>query len=63
MVLTQVEFPGMYERQIRLDPAPLLVISARNVLLAAAFALVVASLWRMRGKEPGAAPGPIGPPA
>jgi hypothetical protein len=63
MVLTQVEFPGMYERQIRLDPAPLLVISARNVLLVAAFALMVAGLWRLRRQEPGVASAPVGPAA
>ena len=54
MVLTQVEFPGMYYRQIDLDPAPLMVISARNGLLLAAFALTVAAVWRLRSPEPAA---------
>ena len=52
MVLTQVEFPGMYYRQVHLDPAPLMVISARNALLLAGFALTVAAVWRLRSPEP-----------
>jgi hypothetical protein len=53
MVLTQVEFPAMYFRQIRLEATPLLVISARNVLLAAAFVVTVVAVWRLsREDEP-----------
>ena len=59
MVLTQVEFPGMYYRQIDLDPAPLVVIAARNALLLAAFALTVAAVWRLRSPVPAAAAVPL----
>jgi Glycosyltransferase family 87 len=61
MVLTQVEFPGMYFRQIRLDPTPLVVISARNALLVAAFALTVIAVWRLRSADCAVAPGQVGP--
>ena len=46
LALTQVEYPAMYFRQIRLDPAPLAVIAARNALLVAAFAVAVVAVWR-----------------
>ena len=53
MVLTQVEFPAMYFRQIHLDATPLLVICARNVLLVAAFVVTVVAVWRLsREDEP-----------
>lgn len=48
LVLTQVEYPQMYFRQMRLDPVPLAVIAARNAVLAAAFVLAVVSVWRLR---------------
>jgi hypothetical protein len=48
MVLTQVEFPAMYFRQIDLDSTPLLVISARNALLVAAFVVIVIAVARLR---------------
>jgi hypothetical protein len=51
MVLTQVEFPAMYFRQIRLEATPLLVICARNVLLAAAFVVTVVAVWRLRRED------------
>jgi hypothetical protein len=52
-VLTQIEYPGMYWRQVDLDPTPLLVIAARNALLAAAFVVAVAAVWKLRPAEPG----------
>jgi hypothetical protein len=63
MALTQVEFPGMYFRQIRLDATPLVVISARNLLLVAAFVLTVTAVWRLRPAEPAAARVQVGPAA
>lgn len=63
MALTQVEFPGMYFRQIRLDATPLAVISARNLLLVAAFVLAVTAVWRLRPAEPAAARIQVGPAA
>lgn len=63
MALTQVEFPGMYFRQIRLDATPLAVISARNLLLVAAFVLTVTAVWRLRPAEPAAARVQVGPAA
>ena len=47
VALTQVEFPAMYMDIKALDPLPLLIVSARNVLLLAAFVIVVVSLWRV----------------
>lgn len=48
LALTQVEYPAMYFRQIRLDPVPLAVIAARNALLVAAFVIAVVAVWRLR---------------
>jgi len=45
IALTQVEFPGLYSGVVALESVPLLVIVARNILLLAAFVLVVVSLW------------------
>ena len=56
MVLTQVEYPGMYYRQMTLDPVPLAVIATRNAVLVAAFIVAVAAIWRLRRPE-GAAVG------
>jgi uncharacterized membrane protein len=56
IALTQVEFPAMYDDIKALDALPLLIVAARNVLLLAAFVIVVASLWR-------AAAGATGPAA
>jgi hypothetical protein len=49
LVLTQVEFPGMYLRQMSLDPVPLTIIAIRNAVLVAAFTLSVIAVWRYRG--------------
>lgn len=46
IALTQVEFPALYHELQALHALPLLVVAARNVLLLAAFVVVVASLWR-----------------
>jgi hypothetical protein len=54
-VLTQVEYPGMYWRQVDLDSTALLVIVARNVLLVASFVLVTIAIYRLRAADvPGA---------
>jgi uncharacterized membrane protein len=55
-VLTQIEYPGMYWRQVALDTTPLLVIAARNGLLVAAFVVAVIAVWRSRGADPPATP-------
>lgn len=46
IALTQVEFPAMYLDIKALDALPLFIVSARNVLLLAAFVTAVVSLWR-----------------
>ena len=51
LVLTQVEYPGMYYRQMRLDPVPLAVISIRNAVLVAAFVVAVAAIWRLKRQK------------
>ena len=58
LVLTQVEYPQMYLRQLRLDPVPLAVISARNAVLVVAFVLAVVSVWRLRRRDTAALPSP-----
>jgi hypothetical protein len=63
VALTQVEFPAMYDEIRTLDSLPLLIVSARNVLLLAAFVIVVVSLWRVasareRGQSAGSPPSP-----
>jgi len=51
-VLTQIEYPGMYWRQVDLDPTPLLVIAARNALMVAALVVTVIAVWKLRPAEP-----------
>jgi hypothetical protein len=63
MVLTQVEFPGMYQGQIRLDPAPLVVIATRNALLVAAFVVTVVAVWKLRSAEAAAVAPQVDPAA
>jgi hypothetical protein len=46
--LTQVEFPARYWALVRLEPAPLAILVARNVVLVAAAILAVAALVRAR---------------
>jgi hypothetical protein len=48
MVLTQVEYPWMYYQQVDLRTGALLVIVARNLLLAGAFVVLWSHLWRLR---------------
>ena len=51
LVLTQIEYPQMYFRQMHLDPVPLAIIAARNAVLVAAFVLAVITLWRLRRSD------------
>jgi hypothetical protein len=48
VLLTQVEFPARYWSVVRLEPAPLAILVARNATLVAATFLAVAALLRMR---------------
>lgn len=48
MVLTQIEHPGMYTELMHLEPAAVLVVAARNLLLVAAFVAALIVLWRSR---------------
>jgi Gpi18-like mannosyltransferase len=63
LVLTQVEYPGMYYRQIDMDPVPFAVIAARNGVLLAAFILAVVDVWRMRSYAPADPPAAVAEPA
>ena len=47
IALTQVEFPAMYHELQALHTLPLLVVAVRNVLMLAAFVVLVASLWKV----------------
>lgn len=51
LVLTQIEYPALYARLPAHAIAPLLAITARNVVLAAAFALATAAVWRAQTPE------------
>ena len=51
LVLTAVEFPAMYVRQIEMDPVPFAIIVARNAVLVAAFVLAVVRIWRLRSES------------
>lgn len=51
LVLTQIEFPAWYHRVQQLDSLPLLVISARNVLLLTALVVAAIGLWRARAEQ------------
>jgi hypothetical protein len=56
VLLTQVEFPARYWDLVRLEPAPLAILLARNTLLVAAAALAVAAVVRLRAEaEPASA--------
>jgi hypothetical protein len=48
VAITQAEFPAYYHHLRQMDAVPVLLIAARNLLLAAAFVVAVASLWRAR---------------
>lgn len=50
-VLTQIEYPGMYWRQVEMDSVPFVVIAVRNILLVAAFVLAVVRIWRLRSES------------
>jgi len=52
MVLTQVEYPGMYFRQMKLDPVPLAVIAARNAFLVAAFVVAAIAIFKLKSAAP-----------
>ncbi len=47
VVLTQVEFPGMYWSLVYLGRPAIAVLVARNVLLMATFAATLVRLWRL----------------
>jgi len=54
LVLTQVEYPGMYWDQVALGTTSLCVLVARNALVVGAFVAAVLALWRS-WPEPAAA--------
>lgn len=47
LLLTQVEFPALYWRLVEMEPLPVAVVVARNLLLLATFALAAWRLWRL----------------
>ena len=61
-LLTQVEFPARYWRLVALEPGPLSILAARNLLLVAGAVLAVVAVARVRpgeaggGAQPGAEP-------
>jgi hypothetical protein len=52
MVLTQVEFPGMYWDIIALEPAAIVVIALRNLTLVAVLVTSLVALWRLQREAP-----------
>jgi hypothetical protein len=61
LVLTQVEFPAMYWALVRLEPAPIWVVVARNLVLAGAFAAALGALARLPARPAGVAPSEAAP--
>jgi hypothetical protein len=47
IALTQVEFPYLYWRMVDLEPGPVFVVVARNVVLVAAAVAAAVTLWRL----------------
>jgi len=56
IALTQVEFPALYWDVVALQPAPVAVVVARNLVLVAAAVAAVVTLWRLP-PAPDPAPG------
>jgi hypothetical protein len=63
MILTQLEYPGMYMDVFHLQHTAILVIAARNLLLVAAFATALIVLWRGPREEAGLAAAHASPTA
>lgn len=64
LLLTQVEFPARYWRVVALDPGPVSIVVARNVVLVGAAVLAVLALSRAapssgRAREPATSVAPI----
>jgi hypothetical protein len=51
LLLTQVEFPALYWRFVELEPMPVAVVVARNLVLVAAFGYAAWRLWRLPERE------------
>lgn len=47
LLLTQIEFPALYWRFVDMEPGPVAVVVARNLVLAAMLALAAWRLWRL----------------
>jgi hypothetical protein len=63
MVLTQVEYPGMYVDIYYLRPAAIIVVALRNLTLVAVLATSLVALWRLQreGDVPVAEPDAVAP--
>ena len=55
MILTQVEFPGMYWDTITLKPTAIIVIALRNLILVAVLVTSLVALWRLQRDAPAVA--------
>jgi len=55
MVLTQIEYPGMYWDIIALKPTAIVVIALRNLTLIGVLATSLFALWRLQRASPDAA--------
>ena len=47
LLLTQVEFPALYWQVVAMEPLPVAIVVARNLLLLATLALAAWRLWRL----------------
>ena len=54
ILLTQIELPALYWRMVALEPGPVAVVLARNIVLVAAAFVAVDTLWRLPASAEGA---------
>ena len=57
MILTQVEYPGMYFGLVRLQPTAIVVTAVRNLVLVLTLVASLVALWRLRVATPEEAAG------
>ena len=58
IILTQLEYPGMYMSLMHLEHTAILVIAARNLLLVGALVAALVVLWRLQRDDQAVAAAP-----
>ncbi|HJW74369.1 MAG TPA: hypothetical protein VJ787_01690, partial [Thermoleophilia bacterium] len=59
VVLTQIEFPGLYWSLVYLERPVIVLLVVRNALLFATFVVALVRLWRLAPVPPGGRPGGV----